>query len=87
MIVLSFYANKLVILCNSENAALEASIFRAIPGSGKFNYFLNIKLTDFYNQYFFVFGGNSKLKVGSYHAEFKMQRNAHEKFCFKIMSR
>ena len=48
-IVLKVYANELVILCKSGNAALEASTFRAIPGSGIFIYSFNIKLTAFYN--------------------------------------
>ena len=76
MIVLTVHQDKLVILCKSGNAALIYLIFRAIPGSGKFIYSFNIKFMAFYNQhYFFVLGRNSKLKVVSYQAQFKMHRN------------
>ena len=50
-------------------------IFRAISGSGKLIYSFNITRMAFYNQYFFVFGWKSKVNIGRYHAEFKMQRN------------
>ena len=73
MIVLTVNANNLTILCNGGNVALVALIFRTIPGSSKLIQYFYLKLMAFYDPSFFVFARNSKLKVGSYHAHFKMQ--------------
>ena len=75
MIVLTVYASKLAILCKGRNAVLVALIFRAFLGSGKLIYSFNIKLMTFYNQKSIAFAKISKLKVGNYLADFKMQYN------------
>ena len=52
-IVLTVYANLLVILCKSGNAVLIALISPTIPGNGILIYSFNILA--FYNQHFLVF--------------------------------